>query len=47
MKFWFTGAGEASDSFTFQVDKATAEADVLILAAYRLHGHVELPGLHG
>ena len=25
MKVWFTGAGETSDSFTFHVDKATAE----------------------
>jgi Zinc carboxypeptidase len=31
VKVWFTGADETSDSFTFHVDKATAN-DVLILA---------------
>jgi Zinc carboxypeptidase len=31
VKVWFTGAGKTSDSFTFHVDKATAN-DVLILA---------------
>ena len=46
VKVWFTGAGETSDSFTFHVDKATAN-DVLILADTDYTGTSNFPAYTG
>ena len=46
VKVWFTGAGKTSDSFTFHVDKATAN-DVLILADTDYTGTSNFPAYTG
>jgi hypothetical protein len=46
VKVWFTGAGKTSDSFTFHVDKATAN-DVLILADTDYTGTSNFPAYAG
>src|SRR5215207_4855957 len=46
VKVWFTGAGRTSDSFTFHVDKATAN-EVLILADTDYTGTSNFPAYTG
>ena len=46
VKVWFTGAGKTSNSFTFHVDKATAN-DVLILADTDYTGTSNFPAYAG
>ena len=46
VRVWFTGAGKTSDSFTFHVDKATAN-DVLILADTDYTGTSNFPAYTG
>ena len=46
VRVWFTGAGKTSDSFTFHVDKTTAN-DVLILADTDYTGPSNFPAYTG
>ena len=43
VEVWFTGGGETSDSFTFEVME-TSPADVLVLAAEDYSGPTNIPG---